>query len=69
MSDRFKGIIVALEDGLSEEDTDEIGQAIGILKGVAKVTFIADPTLYLDKGTVLFDIRKRLNDAFTAAGL
>jgi hypothetical protein len=61
MSERAKGLTVALSEDLREEDLDKLREAISMLKGVEAVTPIPlDPRDWLARARIRRELSEKL---------
>lgn len=61
MSDRFKGLHVAFEHPIRDDDAEAIISAIRQLRGVADVTpFVDDHTDWMNRSMIRLEFRKEL---------
>lgn len=64
MSDRYYALTVLLEEPIKDEDAEEIVAAIGMIRGVLKVTpHVADAALYFAQETARHALIQKLWDA------
>lgn len=57
MTDRIKGFVVALDEDMREDDTDDIKTALSMIRGVAGVTdVLANPGDYISRQRVRLEL-------------
>ena len=65
MTDRLKGVHVAFEKNIREDDAETIINAIRMIKGVADVkTSIANPDDWMNREQVKREIKSKLLDLY-----